>query len=161
MAIVDRMMARDPDARFQTAAAVIAAVDAWLAPPPPPPRAAEPAVADSTDFVLGPEHDCPMAEAVESPAEPAAPAEPVASAFAFDRAPQPRREPAPRPEPARPAPRPTEEPVGGWGARYWWALVLAALVVGFGASYLVRGPRQTAADAILKAPPRAVSPNSP
>lgn len=74
--IVERMMARAPADRFQTAYEVAEAVTRFLEPPdaapasPPPLAGAETvADADSTDFVLGPECDAapdPCAETVDT-----------------------------------------------------------------------------------------------
>jgi hypothetical protein len=130
--------------------------------------------ADSTEFVLSDEHDATPTEAATDttqqtgtefafdtgrPKPKAAKRQPAARP-AVERKPAPARRETPRPQP-RPQPRtaPAEGP--GWAARYWWALMLAALVVGFGASFLVRGQGERPAEPVPKLPVRPVSPNSP
>jgi serine/threonine protein kinase len=184
LAVVDRMMAADPADRFQTAAEVVEAVTQWVPLPAPDARAGSvpsmPAItpapaaridmaadAASTEFVLGSEHDAPpAADELPGPSDSAFAFGPVRPPKAVTRA-APTRPPHDDGPPAAPRPAPRSNPTPGpqagesWVARFWWLLVLGALVVGFGTSYLIRGQRETAADAIRKAPARAVSPNSP
>jgi serine/threonine protein kinase len=173
LSIAQRMMAPAPVDRFQSAAEVVEEVTRWLlpepaalpvAPEPVPEPSPEVPGAGSTDFEL--RIDDSESESADT----------ASTDFAFEpvrrTTPAPKRvvqsapETPPPVEPVRalppPRPRPVEAPEVGWRARFRWPLTLVlALLVGFGASYLIRGSRQTAADALPKLPQRAISPNSP
>jgi serine/threonine protein kinase len=183
LTIIQQMMASEPGDRFQTAIEVIEAVTEWFpAGPPagpfPTPSAPIPVPAslsvDSTEFTLSAEHNA-LPVVPDSPSEPSSP---TGTDFVFESPRQAAASPKPK-SPVRPAPEPEPTPPPArsevakhtsfervpasesWVTRYWWVLMLAALVIGFGSSYLVREKRETAMDQIRRSAPRPVTPNSP
>ena len=168
LAIVERMMMPRPADRFQTAYEVAEAVTQFLEPPEAAPSAGaevEGADAGDTDFVLEPSHDAPQNSGAETVDDDFAFTDVIEPVKPARQQPAPPREepapvarPEPRPQPVR-APAPVNE---NWFVQHRLPIALAvAVIIGFGAGLVMRTKGPTAADAIPKAPPRTVSPNSP
>ena len=178
LAIIERMMAPNLADRFQTATEVIEAVARLSGCTTPQAQLAPVAQAvtevpgeDSTDFILNIEPSEPPAQA------PSTSPERANEDFVFG----PTRQQAQanheaKEERATPttasakahstpvaAPQPRSVPnSGSWLTRYWWLLVLLALLVGFGTGFISQGQRPTNPNATPKLKQRCpVSPNSP